>query len=639
MLEKVGAFQQGEKEEGIYIANPDEFEKLPNSVIGYDMPRVYINIFARHKNITEIYGQAYQGHAIKTDVFYRMFWEVDSENIQKQEYVLFYNGGEYSLFFMQERIVVDWRNDAFKVKNHSTTVLRNQEKHFKGGIGYGKRGEFLDAHILPPKNCFTVEGLYLAPNTQKVTWFLLAILNSGFSTAIINTYCGQHKHVGYVNLLPVPTSPPTDLKNKLSNLSRQGYHLKSTWYFGDETNYQFEKPWIIRWLEKDKEYKGINDILEALIAYEQEADQELERISAEIDSKTLELYGVTDPEDIAVVEKAVERRPKDVLWKETRGYSEEQKKLYHVESLLSFWVGCLFGRWDAVNGSFYDERLVQNSEIFDLCEAIKKKADELWGKDEIIAEPTKFALSEEEIKACPKVKYPYTIDFYGIIPLDEGHPEDLIKSVEIAAGITFGEENAEQVIREVEAILGKELRTYFSRDFFESHANRYLKKPIYWLLQSSNRAYSIYLYYHKIDSDTLFKVVRNYIEPKINMVSSEIEDINVKIEINEGREKRQLEKEKANLEDSLQEIVAFKESVEKIIALGLALNLDDGIAVNIAPFKDVILWNEAHKYWDALESGQCDWSKLAMKLWPERVKRKCKKDKSLAIAHGLDDEK
>ncbi len=41
--------------------------------------------------------------------------------------------------------------------------------------------------------------------------------------------------------------------------------------------------------------------------------------------------------------------------------------------------------------------------------------------------------------------------------------------------------------------------------------------------------------------------------------------------------------------------------------------------------------------WDKLVKGDCDWAHLAMHLWPERVVPKCEKDRSLAIAHGLEE--
>jgi hypothetical protein len=41
--------------------------------------------------------------------------------------------------------------------------------------------------------------------------------------------------------------------------------------------------------------------------------------------------------------------------------------------------------------------------------------------------------------------------------------------------------------------------------------------------------------------------------------------------------------------------------------------------------------------WGKLEKGDYDWAHLAYSYWPERVKEKCRTDKSLAIAHGLED--
>ncbi|MBM6395282.1 hypothetical protein JQC79_05865 [Ochrobactrum anthropi] len=40
--------------------------------------------------------------------------------------------------------------------------------------------------------------------------------------------------------------------------------------------------------------------------------------------------------------------------------------------------------------------------------------------------------------------------------------------------------------------------------------------------------------------------------------------------------------------------------------------------------------------WTKLEKGDYDWAHLAMAYWPDRVREKCKTDKSLAIAHDLE---
>jgi hypothetical protein len=40
------------------------------------------------------------------------------------------------------------------------------------------------------------------------------------------------------------------------------------------------------------------------------------------------------------------------------------------------------------------------------------------------------------------------------------------------------------------------------------------------------------------------------------------------------------------------------------------------------------------KFRAELEEGEYDWSRTAMRYWPERVGEKCRKNRSFAIAHG-----
>jgi hypothetical protein len=67
----------------------------------------------------------------------------------------------------------------------------------------------------------------------------------------------------------------------------------------------------------------------------------------------------------------------------------------------------------------------------------------------------------------------------------------------------------------------------------------------------------------------------------------------------------------------------------------LKLILTDGVIMNIAPLWELVPWNEHKKYWEELQEGKYDWSHIAYQLWPERVKKACKKNRSIAIAHGL----
>jgi hypothetical protein len=71
-------------------------------------------------------------------------------------------------------------------------------------------------------------------------------------------------------------------------------------------------------------------------------------------------------------------------------------------------------------------------------------------------------------------------------------------------------------------------------------------------------------------------------------------------------------------------------------------HLDDGVIINFAPLWRLVPYHkqwqkQLRSAWDSLCIGKYDWTHLSMHLWPERVVPKCGSDRSIAIAHGLED--
>jgi hypothetical protein len=70
-------------------------------------------------------------------------------------------------------------------------------------------------------------------------------------------------------------------------------------------------------------------------------------------------------------------------------------------------------------------------------------------------------------------------------------------------------------------------------------------------------------------------------------------------------------------------------------------NLNDGVLITACPLWKLFRlpkWRkDLETCWRELERGDYDWAHLAYTLWPERVREKCKTDRSLAIAHGLEE--
>jgi hypothetical protein len=102
---------------------------------------------------------------------------------------------------------------------------------------------------------------------------------------------------------------------------------------------------------------------------------------------------------------------------------------------------------------------------------------------------------------------------------------------------------------------------------------------------------------------------------------------------------REDEKQFEGLQAFELELIELRDSLLKI-APNYKPNHDDGVQISAAPLWALFRhkpWQKVLKdTWEKLAKGDYDWAHLAMNYWPDRVREKCKSDKSLAIAHGLE---
>jgi hypothetical protein len=89
------------------------------------------------------------------------------------------------------------------------------------------------------------------------------------------------------------------------------------------------------------------------------------------------------------------------------------------------------------------------------------------------------------------------------------------------------------------------------------------------------------------------------------------------------------------------ELEAMREELLQVAKLPYKPDQNDGVLITAAPlwrlFRHKPRQKNLKKCWDDLEAGKYDWSHLAYAIWPDRVREACKKDKSIAIAHGLEE--
>jgi hypothetical protein len=150
----------------------------------------------------------------------------------------------------------------------------------------------------------------------------------------------------------------------------------------------------------------------------------------------------------------------------------------------------------------------------------------------------------------------------------------------------------------------------------------------------------VWLYYPRLTLDLLYKAVNDYVNPKLAETGRRIGDLRDKLDSARGREATRLREALEEDTDLQAELEEFKAELLRVAGLPYKPSLDDGVVICAAPLWRLFRlpkWrNELESRWKKLEAGEHDWAHLAYAIWPDRVQEKCKTDRSLAIAHGLE---
>jgi hypothetical protein len=279
-----------------------------------------------------------------------------------------------------------------------------------------------------------------------------------------------------------------------------------------------------------------------------------------------------------------------------------------ADSLLSYSVGTIFGRWDVryADGARSAPELPDPFAELPVC------------SPGMLHGPSGLQLTETPDE------YPLRIDWDGILVDDPDHADDILRRVRDVLEVIW-EDRADAIEKEACEILGvSDLRDYFRKPgaggFWDDHIKRYSKSrrkaPIYWLLQSSKKNYALWLYQHRLDKDILFKALLNYVEPKIRKEEARLAELRSQKAAAGPAAKgaKKLDKDIDRQEAFLSELRDFEDRLRRAANLHLDPDLNDGVVLNIAPLHELVPWKEAKSYWDDLMDGNYEWSSIAKQL-------------------------
>ena len=148
------------------------------------------------------------------------------------------------------------------------------------------------------------------------------------------------------------------------------------------------------------------------------------------------------------------------------------------------------------------------------------------------------------------------------------------------------------------------------------------------------------MYYHRLDDQTLYTAI-NLVTARIDDAEYHLGTLRDQLKDASGRDAADLRERLEAVQNYRDELVEFRNEVLRIADFPYRPNLNDGILINAAPLHKTFRlrrWrDDLENCWAKLKNGDLDWAHLAYTIWPDQVRKKCKQDRSLAIAHGLED--
>ncbi|MBY6274187.1 MAG: hypothetical protein CW346_18715, partial [Bacillaceae bacterium] len=398
----------------------------------------------------------------------------------------------------------------------------------------------------------------------------------------------------------VPYPPDSGLSKRIGELALTAYRLKRELDCSNETSRVFYLPALLQVRGAD-----LHDRIERWNERVRSVEQTLEEIHRTIDTLVFDLYGLDqyDRQSLGDLDAVDAMRDSSASVDEDEDTPSDNTALTLVVDLLSWCVGSVFGRWDVKRALPGDGSAALPDDPFAPLPPCSPGM--LVGSEGLPAKPS---------DTTPD--YPIHIQWTGIMPDDEGHPYDLITHVRNVLVQLFPDAYA--VEQEACRILGvKDLRQFFGSKFFPLHIQRYSKSrrkaPIYWLLQSSRKSYGLWLYYPRLNRDTLYVALREYVEPKLGHEQEELAKLKAEYaQAKEGGDRgaRSLARKVEAQEDLIQEIAAFRDEIKAVADAGYDPDPDDGVLINIAPLHKLVPWKEAAACYKELKAGKYPWATM-----------------------------
>ncbi|MHC1740643.1 MAG: BREX-1 system adenine-specific DNA-methyltransferase PglX [Anaerolineaceae bacterium] len=547
-----------------YRAQAIDFLKIPNSPIVYWISNSLKTLYDYPLISTEFVGK--EGVGTRNDeVFMKMFWEVSINQIgRNKRWILTDKAGGFRKWYMGFSFVMDWENDGYRIKNYrdSDGSLRSRPQNisylFQEGVSWGKIGSgFTSFRWRPSGYGFNDAAPALFGKNVKN---ILPQLNS-MVTRLLLSIRGATLNVttGVVAEIPIiSTNEETSIN--LEKCTSKAVEIEKWDWDNFEISVEFSHSPIllVDYLGKstlEKEYSSWCFEQERKIYELCDLEQNINNEYIKACNLQSELSAQIPPDEITLT--------CNPLYRYGNGKTEEEYKRLQLadtmKEFISYAVGCMFGRYSLDKPGLV---LANQGETL---------------QDYLRQVPVPTFLPDED----------------NVIPVIGGDwfQDDISERFKKFLKVTFGEEHYSENLQFIEEAVGRDIESYFLKDFYDYHVKMYKKRPIYWMFSSPKGTFNALIYMHRYNKDTVSILLNDYLRQfRVKLESRKVYLEKLSISASSSQSERTLSlKELETLKKQLEEITAYENKVIFPLATRqIEIDLDDGVKANYPKFGDAL---------------------------------------------------
>jgi hypothetical protein len=572
--DKKKVFQRKLQDQASFQKDQQDFQKIPGSPIGYWLSE---DTIASYDNgLLKDQFQFKRGMATGDNLrFIRNWHEINFSKIG-YKWMKYNKGGAYRKWYGNQEYIILWDADGREIKGFvdSRGKLKSRPQNiqhsFIKSISYSSLTSGTPSFRIYEGHIHDQAGNFIIPKRESPLSGLLGLLNSKLSSFYINIK-NQTLNITSEDISNIPVKGNSGFK--LQGIVEFALLLSKSDWDAHETSWDFQRHPLLS--------GGVKSLSEAYTTYQAHWREQFAQLHAQEEALNrifIDLYGLQAElspevplEDITILQQELDRK---ALKAATVKLSKRQdcplgsaaRQQYVQDALvfddaevlaqfISYAVGCMMGRYSLDQ----DGLILANA---------GEGLPEYWSKTGTSPDTATFLPDED-----------------GIIPLlaEDYFPDDVAGRFRRFLEAAFGPEQFEANLQFVENALGRDIRSYFVREFYKDHLKRYKKRPIYWLFSSPGKHFQALVYVHRYRPDTVSRLLNDYVRDFIRKLEAQritLVEITLKAD-GSPREQTQAQKDIDQIDTILEDVRQYERDIlYPLAARKLPLDLDDGVLVN-----------------------------------------------------------